>query len=195
MPSPSEDAPLDMELLRRRMADLLSSSSSSESVLDLSSMKHGQIPSDSDDNLPSSDPIVETFKNLSSVWVILFTNASDGSDGVYSLSVAEENIVLAFEARDEAHRYAMCLELQDFPSPQLCELDADEVHQFCMEEGFRLGFVPMGSVVTPPEESAIDDMEQWRGEPSSPRADKDALGMSEEDLEAMRKRFDTLFGQ
>lgn len=191
----SEPLRLDMDLLKQRMADLEARNDStsgvpSESVIDLSTViaEAAEVTTDSSE-------FVEEFEKLRTLWVIIFTNATDGSDGVYSLTIAEDNIVLAFQEREEAQRYAMCLEAQEFPRPQVCELDSSELKHFCGESGFRLGFVPKGALITPPEESAIDDIDTWRGEPKSNRATKDSTGLSEEDIEVMRKRLDSLFGQ
>lgn len=135
-----------------------------------------------------ADHIVSKFENLSSVWVILFTNTKSGVEGLYSLTVDKENTVLAFESRQEAHRFAICLEAQNFPSPQVSEMDTAELRDFCAESRTRLGFIPTGVMLVPPDESAVEDLDSWRG-PSS------ETGMSDEDIDTMRRRFDSLFGK
>lgn len=179
------------EVLRRRISDLEnqknSSSSTSDHVLDLIASE------DSDDiSVENAEALISQFESLAKVWVIVFTNTASGCEGVYSLSIADESIVLAFQEREDAHRYAICLEAQMFPEPQLCEMDSTELSEFCSESGFRLGFVPKGMPITPPDESAVDDLDKWRGKPTS---DSNGTGMSEDDIDAMRKRFDSLFGQ
>lgn len=193
-PSEGQDHRLDMELLRQRMSDVDRKAKAgwapSDAVIDLSTAMGKMTLGDSDEA-----EFVAAFERLQTLWVIVFTNVSDGSDGVYSLSIGEESIVLAFQDREEAQRYSLCLEAQEFPSPQICELDSSELKNFCGEAGFRLGFVPKGSLISPPDESAIDDLDKWRGKPNSSRSDKDSVGMSEEDIETMKKRLDSLFGQ
>lgn len=185
---------LDMNLLSDRIKELDDSSSpavpnSPTQVVDIS------IALQNDTHLAEVDAdFLKDFDNVSSLWVILFTATADGSEGVYSLTVGDENIVLAFQQRSEAQRYALCLEAQDFPVPQVCELDTDELRQFCEEAGFRLGFVPSGSLISPPDESAIDDIDKWRGE-NDTKARDGTVGMSEEDIDIMKKRLDNLFGQ
>lgn len=190
-PDPA-DKHIDMDILRRRMSDIGRKRgpgfNPAEAVVDLSSVTDGMSMEEVEE-----DEFLKQFENLKSLWVIVFTNANDGSDGVYSLTVSEEHIVLAFEDRTEAQRYALCLETQEFPSPQVCELDSAELRKFCGESGFRLGFVPRGALITPPEESAIEDLDSWRGEPSSPL--DGSTGLSKEDIEMMKKRLDSLFGQ
>lgn len=190
-----EPHPLDMDMLKQRMAELKAKNESTsnmpgKAVIDLSTVIAETAEATAED-----EHFVDDFEKLSTLWVIIFTNVVDGSDGVYSLTVAEDNIVLAFEKKDEAKRYALCLEAQEFPRPQICELNSAELRSFCSEAGFRLGFVPKGAIITPPDESAIDDIDKWRGKPNSKRATKDSTGLSEEDLDIMRKRLDSLFGQ
>lgn len=191
-----KEVPLDMDLLRRRMAELDSgdgqqerSGLGSNSVFSVTSIS----PEGIDDS--ETDRIVEAYSRLNLLWVIMFTNAEDGSDGVYSLSVANENVVLAFEEHEEAQRYAMCLETQDFPRPQVCALRSSDLQSFCSDAGLRLGFVPKGSLLSPPEESAIENLDSWRGEPASGRGEKGATGLSQDELDTMRKKLDSLFGE
>lgn len=191
VPDPA-DKHIDMDLLRRRMSDIGRKGSSefkpSEAVIDITAVTDGLSMEHVEE-----DEFLDQFKNLNTLWVIVFTNANDGTDGVYSLSVSDENIVLAFEERSEAQRYALCLETQEFPAPQICELDSNDLRNFCGESGFRLGFVPKGALITPPEESAVEDLDKWRGEPSKDLGG--STGMSEEDIDTMKKRLDTLFGE
>lgn len=184
--------PLDMEVLRRRMADVdrkrRAGWAPSDSVIDMSG-GDGHSVSDEDEMA-----LVEAFERLEGLWIIVFTSAADGTEGVYSLALGDENIVLAFQEKEEAQRYAICLEVQEFPMPQICMMASEELRDFCAEAGFRLGFVPTGSLISPPEESAIDDLDMWRGKPNG-RADGDSVGLSEEDIESMKKRLDSLFGE
>lgn len=181
---------IDMDVLRRRMSDLDDRSKAGHSPSDRVSP---ELVSVEEHEIGDSDlkRFVHNFEHLTSVWVIAFTSAVDGTEGIYSLSVSDENIVLAFEDKEEAQRYALCLEAQKFPAPQISELETTELCDFCNESGFRLGFVPKGSLVTPPEESAIEDLDKWRGKP--PRS-KGQTGMSDEEIDIMKKRLDSLFG-
>ena len=185
--------PLDMELLRRRMSDVdrkrRAGWAPSDDVIDLSNATSHAL-SEADDL-----EFVNAFEKLEGLWVIVFTNAADGTEGVYSLSIGEESIVLAFQEKEEAQRYALCLEVQEFPMPQICMMDSEELRNFCGEAGFRLGFVPTGSLISPPEESAIDDMDKWRGKPNGGTEGDDSVGLSDEDIETMKKRLDSLFGE
>lgn len=178
-----------MELLRRRMNDLQTRLTNghmpTDRVIDIGATMHDEITEED-----ASDDMIQNFVNLHSVWTIIFTNAVDGSEGVYSLAIGSENVILAFEDRQEAQRYALCLEAQTFPSPKISELETSELCDFCTDSGSRLGFVPAGSLITPPDESAVEDLDKWRGKSSG-----NDTGMSQEDIENMKKRLDSLFGQ
>lgn len=192
------------EVLRRRIAQLsdrsrqhasTSSESANDTVLDLSlafddsnseaMIEIGAEPISSED----TNSVISAFEGLNSIWVIMFTNTKNGSDGLYSLTIDTENIVLGFENKQEAHRYAICLEAQNFPSPQVCDLDPDALREFCLGAKIKLGFVPAGVMLVPPDESAVEDLDSWKGRPSS------EAGMSDEDIDTMKRRFDSLFGQ
>lgn len=203
-PTPSSTESLfNEEILRRRISQLndrnrQNASSSSESgndtVLDLS-VVFDEASSEAmveigGESMAIDDPnrVIAAFEHLTSVWVIMF-NAKDGSDGLYSLTIDTDNIILAFESKQEAQRYALCLEVQDFPAPQVCDMEPSDLRDFCIEAKIKLGFIPAGVMLVPPKESAVEDLDAWRG-PSSNES-----GMSEEDIDIMRKRFDSLFGQ
>lgn len=204
----SSSAQFNQEVLRRRMAQLNNSksSNSSDTILDLSVVADG---SRSDEEVLSTEiteesmsendatEFIKSFDKLKTLWVILFTNSTDGSDGVYSLAVGDHNIVLAFEEKMEANRYAVSLEKQKFPKPQIAEMDPNEIRTFCHESNLKLGFIRKGMAITAPEESAIDDLDKWRGTPDNNNTsnDEDSSGMAEDDIDAMRKRLDTLFGK
>ncbi len=65
------------------------------------------------------------------------------SEGVHTLKVSQPNdssglskdVVLAFEAADDATRYALLLEAQDFPTPTVEEIDRSEIEEFCQSAG------------------------------------------------------------
>ncbi|KAI0563181.1 hypothetical protein FGB62_45g148 [Gracilaria domingensis] len=218
-PSPEEDAsaedasnnppspPLNLEVLRRRISDLDARQKAGHAPTDTVSGSVKEVPGasfeyrrvnralepqDDDDDDAEVLQLISDFESLRNVWVIVFTNRVDSSEGIY-INVGDENIVLAFQDKEEAQRYSLCLEQQQFPMPKVAELETGELAEFCSESGFRLGFVPKGSLITPPEQSAVDDLDKWRSDSSSSSKSSD-LGMTSEEIDTMRKRFDTLFG-
>ncbi|KAH8069583.1 thiol-dependent ubiquitin-specific protease [Aureococcus anophagefferens] len=91
-------------------------------------------------------------------WVVLFRGDESG-DGIHSLSSNGREIVLAFEAADEARRFALVLRAQGFfePTPHRMEMSALEL--FC-ESGERVSLlqIPKGTCIVPPDET-VDDVE------------------------------------
>ena len=102
------------------------------------------------------------------VHVLLFDPGSD-QEGIHSLELLGRTVVLLFEERDDAERYAGLLEAQDFPAPSVEALDREELEAFCRQEGYEARFVPAGFLpkseedrllIAPPERN-IDDP-NWR---------------------------------
>ncbi|AFZ51039.1 DUF3110 domain-containing protein [Dactylococcopsis salina] len=84
------------------------------------------------------------------VYVILFNTGSE-NQGIHSLKMGDRDIVLMFESEDDATRFALMLEAQDFPTPAVEELDAEEIEAFCAEAGYEARQIPQGELITPPE--------------------------------------------
>ena len=105
------------------------------------------------------------------VHVLLFDAGSD-QEGIHSLEISGRTVVLLFEDRDDAERYAGLLEAQDFPVPTVEPLDRQEMEQFCREAGYEARFVPAGFVPQSPEERLLIappernmDVSHWQDQP------------------------------
>ena len=138
---------------------------------------------------------------------VLLYDAGQDSEGIHSLELAGQTVVLMFENRDDAERYAGLLEAQDFPTPSVEELDREEIELFCREAGYEARFVARDFVpksaddrllLAPPR--ANQDVSNWqdkemRQSPSGSATDaeinKDAEG-SIPDLDAVRRRLEGL---
>ncbi len=114
---------------------------------------------------------------------VLLYDAGQDSEGIHSLELSGQTVVLMFENCDDAERYAGLLEAQDFPTPTVEALDQHEVEFFCTEAGYEArlvetGFVPKTDderlMLAPP--SSNRDVSNWQtddqtvdsSEPSSP---------------------------
>jgi Protein of unknown function (DUF3110) len=125
------------------------------------------------------------------VYVLLFDAGSD-QEGIHSLELSGRTVVLLFEERDDAERYAGLLEAQDFPVPSVEPLERDDMELFCEQSGYEARFVPKGFLpqtaeerllIAPPERNM--DTSQWREE--------EALEESgNAELEAFRRRLEGL---
>ena len=102
---------------------------------------------------------------------VLLYDAGQDSEGIHSLELSGQTVVLMFENCDDAKRYAGLLEAQDFPTPTVEALDQHEVELFCTEAGYEArlvetGFVPKSDderlMLAPP--TANRDVSNWQTE-------------------------------
>lgn len=138
--------------------------------------------------------------------MLLFDPGSD-QEGIHSLELAGRTVVLLFEDRDDAERYAGLLEAQDFPVPSVEALDRRELEQFCQDAGYEARFVPAGFLprseedrllIAPPERNM--DVSDWKeqeeseGLASPGRAEAATEGPAalDPELEAFRRRLEGL---
>lgn len=135
------------------------------------------------------------------VFVLLF-NARTENEGIHTIRLAtpdgkERNIIMMFESEDDATRYAMLLEAQDFHAPTVEELDSEEIEAFCQSSGYESKFIPEGFVPQSPEERVflappeanLDDTD-WHPETSAVDSEEPELSNSE--LDDIRRRLEGL---
>ncbi|MEH1770742.1 DUF3110 domain-containing protein [Nostoc sp.] len=86
------------------------------------------------------------------VFVLIF-NARTENEGIHTIREGNRNKILMFESEDDATRFALMLEAQDFPAPTPEPIDAEEIKEFCESAGYEWEIIPENSnlVVTPPE--------------------------------------------
>ena len=131
--------------------------------------------------------------------MLLFDAGSD-QEGIHSLELSGRTVVLLFEQRDDAERYAGLLEAQDFPVPTVEALERDEMELFCSQSGYEARFVPAGFLpqsaeerllIAPPERNM--DTSLWR-EQDEPEASTtpDPISSGDAELEAFRRRLEGL---
>ena len=122
------------------------------------------------------------------VYVLLF-NPGTENEGIYTLKMREDdrNVVLMFESEEDATRYGLLLEAQDFLSPSVEPIESEEVEEFCEEAEYECVLVPEGTLAIPPETN-LDDIE-WDPEkgPEPPPSD-----FSTSELDAIRRRLEGL---
>ncbi len=154
-----------------------------------------------------SRPIDETLslsnRTQMSVHVLLFDAGSD-NEGIHSLELSGTTVVLLFEDRDDAERYAGLLEAQDFPAPTVEAIDRQEMEEFCGSAGYEARFVPAGFLpqtaedrllIAPPEKNM--DVTSWKDqEEPDPAASVDLaeepISTGDAELEDFRRRLEGL---
>lgn len=133
------------------------------------------------------------------VHVLLFDAGSD-QEGIHSLEINGRTVVLLFEARDDAERYAGLLEAQDFPTPTVEALEREEMEAFCREAGYEARFVPEGFLpqsaedrllLAPPEHNM--DVSNWQdAEAPEPEVAPESISSGDPQLEAFRRQLEGL---
>ena len=131
--------------------------------------------------------------------VLLFDAGSD-QEGIHSLELSGRTVVLLFEQRDDAERYAGLLEAQDFPVPTVEALERDEMELFCNQSGYEARFVPAGFLpqsaeerllIAPPERNMDTSLWREQDEPESSTA-AEPISSGDAELEAFRRRLEGL---
>jgi hypothetical protein len=106
-----------------------------------------------------------------------------------------------FEEEDDAMRYSLLLEAQDFPAEISVEaLDRQEIEDFCESAGYSFYFISKDfrpsneferMLLVPPERNR-DVMDWDESGASTPAPDDADAEMTKEELERMRRRFEGL---
>ena len=129
------------------------------------------------------------------VYILLF-NAQTENEGIHTLKVDDRNVVLMFESEDDATRYGLMLEAQDFSSPTIEGFDSEEIEEFCTGANYECRLVPEGMLAVPPETNL--DQTDWdpEGEPegkpkAKPSGDTEP-DFSTHELDQIRRRLEGL---
>jgi hypothetical protein len=84
------------------------------------------------------------------IFVLLF-NAGTENEGIHSIQIGNSNKVLMFESEDDATRFGVMLEAQDFPEATVEEFDLEEIEEFCNGAGYEAELISEGMLALPPE--------------------------------------------
>jgi len=132
------------------------------------------------------------------VFVLLF-NAGTENEGIHSIQIGDRNLVLLFEQEDDATRYSLLLEAQDFPVPTIEVMEQAEIEAFCEGAGYEGQFVPAGFVpktaadrllLAPPETNL--EATDWQVDAQPETSAEAAESESDEALERMRRKLEGL---
>jgi Protein of unknown function (DUF3110) len=134
------------------------------------------------------------------VFVLLF-NARTENEGIYTLKMDGRNIILMFESEDDATRYGLMLEAQDFASPAVEAFEAKEIEEFCQGADYECKLVPQGTLALPPEANVETTDWQPDAQPDTkldtkpstkPDTAKSPTELSDSELEQIRRRLEGL---
>ncbi len=127
---------------------------------------------------------------------VLLINAGTENEGIHTIQMGGQNKILMFEDEDDAARYALLLEAQDFPTPTVEEFPADEIEEFCQDAGYEFEIVESGRLEIPPEanvdqpQEALDllDLDPGDSLEADPIPEREEAGeMTDAELEAKRR--------
>lgn len=128
------------------------------------------------------------------VFVLLF-NADTDNPGIHTISVGDQNLVLMFAEEDDATRYALMLEAQDFAVPSVERIEQEEIEEFCRDAGYEAYLIPENFVpqneferllLAPPEKN-IEETD-WNPDEKS----EEESEMSSRDLDRIRRQLEGL---
>ncbi|MGB6296800.1 MAG: DUF3110 domain-containing protein [Rivularia sp. (in: cyanobacteria)] len=124
------------------------------------------------------------------VFVLIF-NARTENEGIHTVRIGDRNKVLMFESEDDAERYALMLEAQDFPTPTPEPMDRAEIEHFCKSADYDYEVIPTdGDLVVPPPQN-VEDID-WQADDSTPVEPKPEEEMSNTDLDNIRRKLEGL---
>lgn len=122
------------------------------------------------------------------VFVLLF-NARTENEGIHTLKVDNRNVVLTFESEEDATRYGLLLEAQDFASPTVEGFELEEIEEFCQGTGYECKLVPEGTLAIPPESNVEETDWQPNADPLAP---SEPAGLADSELDEIRRRLEGL---
>ncbi|MGB3693684.1 MAG: DUF3110 domain-containing protein [Spirulinaceae cyanobacterium] len=123
------------------------------------------------------------------VYVLLF-NARTENEGIHSIQISGRNQVLMFESEDDATRFALMLEAQDFPLATVEEIDSEEVESICRDAGYGYKLVEQGTLELPPEQNVEDKDWDLEGQEKQEQEETSETEMS--DLDRIRQQLEGL---
>jgi hypothetical protein len=124
---------------------------------------------------------------------ILLYNPGTENEGVHTLQIGDRNTVLMFESEDDASRFALMLEAQDFPTPIVEAIEAEEVEEFCRDAGYDWKVIEEGMLAVPPETNIEETEWNLEGEYQKTVTESEtASEMSGSELDRIRRQLEGL---
>jgi hypothetical protein len=136
------------------------------------------------------------------VFVLIF-NAGTDNEGIHSIRISnaqgvEGNKILMFESEDDATRFGLMLEAQDFAVPTVEMMDADDVKEFCESTGYHWEIVAENSELMIPPETNVKETD-WQAESEIEDSDRDFSSsqpsvpeIPNSDLDSIRRKLEGL---
>ncbi|PLZ84998.1 hypothetical protein CEN45_03860 [Fischerella thermalis CCMEE 5198] len=123
------------------------------------------------------------------VFVLIF-NAGTDNEGIHTVREGDRNKILMFESEDDATRFALMLEAQDFPTPAVEPIDAEEIKEFCQSAGYDWEIVTENSGLVVPPEINVEETD-WKPDTDTQESPLEAE-LSDSELDSIRRRLEGL---
>lgn len=123
------------------------------------------------------------------VFVLIF-NAGTDNEGIHTVREGDRNKILMFESEDDATRFALMLEAQDFPTPAVEPIDAEEIKEFCQSAGYDWEIVTENSGLVVPPEINVEETD-WKPDTDTQESPPEAE-LSDSELDSIRRRLEGL---
>jgi Protein of unknown function (DUF3110) len=125
------------------------------------------------------------------VYILLF-NAGTDNEGIHTIQMGDRNTILMFKDEDDALRYSLLLEAQDFLEPKVEAIDSEEVEQFCRQADYDSKLVESGQLEIPPEKNVEElSWSEQKAKDSSPEVDS-VDSIANDELERIRRQLEGL---
>jgi Protein of unknown function (DUF3110) len=121
------------------------------------------------------------------VYVLLF-NARTENEGIHTLQVDNKNTVLMFAEEDDATRFGLLLEAQDFPTATVEAFDQEEIEEFCASANYEYQLIEKGMLAVPPESNV--EQTDWELENKSKQQSESEYSKSE--MDRIRRQLENL---
>lgn len=92
--------------------------------------------------------------------ILVLVYQTQGQEGIHTLQVQDQDIVLGFESAFGARKYAQQLGRQGLPKPVAERFATQEIVEFCQSAGYGLMVIPESETVEPPK-THTDTIHDW----------------------------------
>lgn len=123
------------------------------------------------------------------VYILLF-NAGTDNEGIHTIQMGDRNTILMFKDEDDALRYSLLLEAQDFPEAKVEKIDSEEVEQFCRQADYDSKLVESGQLEIPPEKN-VEDL-NWEEKQKDKDTPPESESTANDELERIRRQLEGL---
>ncbi|NJN86728.1 MAG: DUF3110 domain-containing protein [Leptolyngbyaceae cyanobacterium SL_7_1] len=124
------------------------------------------------------------------VFVLLF-NARTENEGIHTVKLGDRNVVLMFESEDDATRFSLLLEAQDFATAAIEAFEVEEIEEFCQSANYECKLIEEGTLIIPPETNL--EQTDWQVDtPPTLAPETSTSDLSTSELDAIRRRLEGL---